>query len=99
MMLDCVWGKAGQEEMLIRAGAVSVSVSGPRVEDTRTSPFTSPDSASRPINTSTFGEASREIKLEKMAIFNNFSGGDQKSHSSLFKNSEESRNAPREPRS
>ena len=38
----CGLWAGGQEEMLIRAVAVSVSVSEPRVEDTRPSPLTSP---------------------------------------------------------
>ena len=47
--------------MLIRAVAVSVSVSEPRVEDTRPSPLTSPDTtSSRPINTSTLRKEGAE---------------------------------------
>lgn len=88
--------------MLIRAGAVSVSVSGPRVEDTRPSPLTSPHHTntrhnySRPINTSTLSEG-REYYAGKNCNFQELiHGGGQKSHSAVFKNSEESRNAPRD---
>ena len=88
-----------QEEMLIRAVAVSVSVSEPRVEDTRPSPLTSPDTtSSRPINTSTLRKEGAEgNKAGQNCNFHQLLHGDQKSHSALFKNSQESRNAPREP--
>ena len=74
--------------MLIRAGAVSVSgLSGPRVEDTRTSPLTSPHTNtrhnySRPSNTSTL--TVREYKAGQNCNFQQLIHGGIRSHIQQF---------------